>query len=98
MGKLLKILVRGFRFCILLLVVSLSICLAGGLVRPPETEEKESPYQTPQVTVVDPGQGVPAGTENRQAEARAEPYRLQMERLRMRRPDSRRRRFGRENL
>lgn len=63
MGKLLKILVRGFRFCILLLVVSLSICLAGGLVRLPETEEKESPYQTPQVTVVDPGQGVPAGTE-----------------------------------
>lgn len=63
MGKLLDILARGLRFCILLLVVSLSVCLAGGLVRLPENEESESPYQVPQVTVMDPGQEVPAGTE-----------------------------------
>lgn len=61
MGKLLNILARGLRFCILLLVVSLSVCLAGGLVIFPETGEKESPYQTPQVTVVEPGQSAPAG-------------------------------------
>ena len=52
MRKFLKTIIKGTLFCLLLLAASLTVCLAAGLVKLPDTGEQVC--EVPAVRVIEP--------------------------------------------